>query len=110
MEIEIEIEEARRRWPELLARAADGDRVVLLVDGQPIGALVGEDDLMAVLLGTDGLGHLVPRETQPDSPDHSFATERHDQIRDDPLWKLDQRRHVAAVGDQDEGRLRKAFA
>jgi len=49
MEIEIEIEEARRRWPELLARAADGDRVVLLVDGQPIGALVGEDDLMAVL-------------------------------------------------------------
>ena len=49
MEIEIEFEEARRRWPELLAKAADGDRVVLLVDGQPIGALVGEEDLEAVL-------------------------------------------------------------
>ena len=49
MEIEIEFEEARRRWPELLAKAADGDRVVLLVDGEPIGALVGEEDLMAVI-------------------------------------------------------------
>ena len=49
MEIEVELEEAGRRWSELLARAADGDRVVLLVDGHPIGALVGEDDLMAVL-------------------------------------------------------------
>ncbi len=49
MEIEIEIEEARRRWPELLERAADGDRVVLLCDGEAIGALVGPDDMEAVL-------------------------------------------------------------
>lgn len=48
MEIEIELEEARRRWQELLARAADGDRVVLLVDGVPIGALVGKEDFDAV--------------------------------------------------------------
>ncbi|MCA1828616.1 MAG: hypothetical protein LC689_16970 [Myxococcales bacterium] len=49
MEIEIEIEEARRRWPELLAKAANGDRVVLLCDGHHIGALVGPEDMEAVL-------------------------------------------------------------
>ncbi len=49
MEIEVELEEARRRWDDLLSQAADGVRVVLLVDGQPIGALVGEEDLLAVL-------------------------------------------------------------
>ena len=49
MEIEIEIEEARRRWPDLLRQAADGVRVVLLSDGEPIGALIGGDDLDAVL-------------------------------------------------------------
>ncbi len=49
MEIEIEIEEARRRWADLLRQAADGVRVVLLSDGEPIGALVGSDDLDELL-------------------------------------------------------------
>ena len=49
MEINVEFEEMRRRWDELLERAASGARVVVTVDGEPIGALVGEEDMQFLL-------------------------------------------------------------
>ena len=46
MEIQIEIEEARRRWPYLVHQVVTyGVRVVLLRNGRIIGALVGRADL-----------------------------------------------------------------
>jgi PHD/YefM family antitoxin component YafN of YafNO toxin-antitoxin module len=44
MEIEVEVEEACRRWDEMNALAASGVRVVLLNHGIPIGALISQDD------------------------------------------------------------------
>ena len=44
MEIEIEIEEARRRWSDLMNQVARGVRVVLLRDGRPVGALISAAD------------------------------------------------------------------
>ena len=44
MEIEIEIEEARRRWTDLQKQIARGARVVLLRNGQPIAAFVSAAD------------------------------------------------------------------
>jgi prevent-host-death family protein len=44
MEIEIEIEEASRRWADLLKQVAGGARVVLLRNGRPISVLVGRED------------------------------------------------------------------
>ncbi len=46
MELQIEIEEARRRWPYLVHQVVTyGVRVVLLRNGRVIGALVGRADL-----------------------------------------------------------------
>jgi hypothetical protein len=46
MEIQIEVEEARRRWPYLVHQVVTyGVRVVLLRNGRVIGALVGRADL-----------------------------------------------------------------
>jgi prevent-host-death family protein len=44
MEIEVEIEEARRCWPYWHKVAASGVVVVLLRNGKPIGALVSQED------------------------------------------------------------------
>jgi antitoxin (DNA-binding transcriptional repressor) of toxin-antitoxin stability system len=60
MEIEIEIAEARRCWPDLLRQAAGGVRVVLLCDGEPIGALVGAEDYEQVLLHRASRGETGP--------------------------------------------------
>ena len=49
MEITIEFEEARTRWDELLEKAATGMRVVVTVDGETVGALVGEEDMTFLL-------------------------------------------------------------
>jgi len=49
MEITIEFEEARTRWDELLEKAASGLRVVVTVDGETVGALVGEEDMSFLL-------------------------------------------------------------
>jgi len=46
MELQIEIEEARRRWSYLVNQVVShGVRVVLLRNGRVIGALVGRADL-----------------------------------------------------------------
>ena len=45
MEIHIEVEEAERRWTYLENQiAVHGARVVLLVDGKPIGAILPKED------------------------------------------------------------------
>jgi antitoxin (DNA-binding transcriptional repressor) of toxin-antitoxin stability system len=60
MEIEIELEEARRCWSDLMRQAAGGARIILLCDGQPIGALVGREDYELVLLHRASSGDLGP--------------------------------------------------
>lgn len=46
MELQIEIEEARRRWSYLVHQVVTyGVRVVLLRNGRIVGALVGRSDL-----------------------------------------------------------------
>ena len=45
MEIHIEVEEAERRWTYLENQIAfHGARVVLLVNGKPIGAILPKED------------------------------------------------------------------
>lgn len=45
MTIEMEVEEALRRWPYIMKQVMDhGARVLLLHKGRPIGGLVGRED------------------------------------------------------------------
>ena len=60
MEMEIELEDARRCWADLLRQAAGGARVILLCDGEPIGALVGTEDYAEILLHRGSRGETGP--------------------------------------------------
>ena len=64
MEIQVEVEEARRSWAYLVDQVVrHGVRVVLLRNGRPIGALVGRADLE--WLARHGRGPLAPTTGPP---------------------------------------------